>query len=96
MIGVFLDNNVPDTDGKVPAGQDFSTQTERDYNSIEPDLRQSFYVGAGQTSTSDQQTIIVPPGATRLFLGTMDGHEWSNNLGGFNATISQFEIELVH
>ncbi|MGD0542673.1 MAG: pilus assembly protein TadG-related protein [Tepidisphaeraceae bacterium] len=96
MIGVFLDNNVPDKDGAVPAGIDYSTQTERDYLSVEPDLRQAFYVGAGQTSLGDQQTIIVPAGATRLFLGTMDGHEWSNNLGGFNATISQFEIELVH
>jgi Flp pilus assembly protein TadG len=96
MIGVFLNDQVPDTAGAVPSGKDFSTQTERDYQSVEPDLRQSFYVGAGQTSVGDQQTIIVPPGATRLFLGTMDGHEWSNNLGGFNATISQFEIELVH
>ncbi len=96
MIGVFLDDNVPDHDGSVPAGKDFSTQTDRDYSSYEPDLRQAFYVGAGQTSTGDQQTLIVPPGATRLFLGTMDGHEWSNNLGGFSATISQFEIELVH
>jgi hypothetical protein len=96
MIGVFLDNNVPDKDGSVPAGKDFSTQSERDYMSVEPDLRQSFYVGAGQTSLGDQQTILVPAGATRLFLGTMDGHEWSNNLGGFNATITQFEIELVH
>jgi Flp pilus assembly protein TadG len=96
MIGVFMDANVPDHDGPVPAGKDFSTQTERDYSSFEPDLRQSFYVGAGQTSLGDQQTIIVPEGATRLFLGTMDGHEWSNNLGGFTATITQFEIELVH
>ncbi|MGD0463284.1 MAG: TadG family pilus assembly protein [Tepidisphaeraceae bacterium] len=96
IVGVFLDNNVPDNAGTVPAGKDYSTQTERDYLSVEPDLRQTFYVGAGQTSLGDQQTIIVPPGATRLFLGTMDGHEWSNNLGGFNATISQFEIELVH
>jgi hypothetical protein len=25
----------------------------------------------------------------------MDGHEWSNNVGGFNATITEFHIELV-
>jgi hypothetical protein len=29
----------------------------------------------------------VPEGATRLFLGTMDGHEWANNLGQFTITV---------
>jgi Flp pilus assembly protein TadG len=99
VVGVFLNTSggqVPDDQGAPPPGLDYSTQTDRDYTSIEPDLRQSFYVGNGETSTGVQQTIVVPPNANTLFLGTMDGHEWSNNQGGFHATITQFQIELVH
>jgi len=62
---------------------------------LDPQLNQTFYAGNGQTSTGTTQTIIVPANAYSLFLGTMDGHEWSNNVGGFNATITQFNIELV-
>ncbi|MGD0390364.1 MAG: TadG family pilus assembly protein [Tepidisphaeraceae bacterium] len=99
VVGVFLNTSggqVPDDQGAPPPGLDFATQTERDYPSLEPDLRQSFYVGSGQTSSGVQQTIVVPANATTLFLGTMDGHEWSNNQGGYHATITQFQIELVH
>jgi hypothetical protein len=108
MVGVFMDAtgatsgataDETATGASVPAGKDFSTQTSRDYTSIEPQLNQSFYVGNGSTSSgagSVQQTIVIPPNATTLFLGTMDGHEWSNNQGGFNATITQFQIQVVH
>jgi len=99
VVGVFLNTSggqVPDDQGAPPPGLDYSTQTDRDYTSIEPDLRQSFYVGNGETSTGVQQTIVVPANATTLFLGTMDGHEWSNNQGGYHATITEFQIELVH
>jgi hypothetical protein len=108
MVGVFMDSTgstqgatADETDNgtSVPAGKDFSTQTARDYTSLEPELNQSFYVGNGSTSSgagSTQQTIIIPPNATTLFLGTMDGHEWSNNQGGFNATITQYQVQVVH
>jgi Flp pilus assembly protein TadG len=105
IVGVFQNGSANDTydassnsyavNSTVPPGLDFSAQSSRDYTSIEPDLNQSFYVGTGQTSTNVQQTIIVPANATQLYLGTMDGHEWSNNLGGFNVTITQYEIVTV-
>jgi Flp pilus assembly protein TadG len=106
IIGVFMDSNSPlaasegnvsagNTTGTAPSALDYSTQSARDYSITQPQLRQSFYVGNGQTSGGDQQTIIVPPNATRMFLGTMDGHEWSNNSGGFNLTISEYQIETV-
>jgi hypothetical protein len=94
MLGVFLTDAVPDNNSP-PAVLDFSTQAARDYSSLSPLTQQVFYVGDGQTSSGTQQTIVVPQGATRLFLGTMDGHEWSNNLGGFNATITQTNISIV-
>jgi Flp pilus assembly protein TadG len=97
MVGVFTSNTVPD-DNTAPAKLDFSTQTERDYTSINPLLQQSFYVGTGTTSSSagsTQQYITVPSGATKFFLGTMDGHEWSNNSGSFTATITAYQITTV-
>ena len=106
MLAVFTDtvvdsngnptSGIPSTEGAAPPGKDFSTQAARDYITIEPQLRQPIYVGDGQTSSGSQQTIIVPAGATQMYLGTMDGHEWSNNQGGFNATITEFNIEIVH
>ncbi len=105
LVGVFQNGAANDTysassatytaNTTVPPGLDFSTQSERDYTSIQPQDFQTFYVGTGQTSTSAQQTIVVPSGATQLYLGTMDGHEWSNNIGGFNVTITQFQIVTV-
>jgi hypothetical protein len=95
VVGVFLDNSVPDTEGTPPPGLDFSTQAERDYTEIEPQVRQPFYAGNGETSGGTQQIIVVPQGATRFYLGTMDGHEWSNNSGGYNVTITQMSIQLV-
>jgi Flp pilus assembly protein TadG len=99
VVGVFLNTTggaVPDDQGTVPAGVDFSTANSRDYTTYDPDLRQTFYVGSGQNSQGVAQTIVVPANATTLFLGTMDGHEWSNNEGGYQATITQYQIELVH
>ncbi len=102
---VFLTNSLPDS-GTPPPTLDFSTQAERDYaagtnngqatgGTFAPQLKQVFYVGNGLTSSGQQETIVVPNGATRLFLGTMDGWEWSNNSGGFTVTVTQKSIALV-
>lgn len=94
MIGVFLTDKVPDNNPTPPV-LDFSTQSARDYAALSPKVQQTFYAGDGQTSSGNQQSFVVPSGATRLFLGTMDGHEWSNNIGGFTATITQTNIVIV-
>ncbi len=95
MLGVFLTDNQPDSPSTTAAKLDYSTQTERDYTTVAPDTQQMFYAGTGQTSGGTQQHITVPPGATRLFLGTMDGWEWSNNIGGYTATITQTSYSIV-
>jgi len=94
MLGVFLTNNLPDTQ-TAPASLDFSTSTEQNYTTIAPKNQQPFYIGTGQTTSGTQQSITVPQNATRFYLGTMDGWEWSNNTGGYTATITQTYIELV-
>jgi len=103
---VFLGSTLPDSN-TPPATLDFSTQAERDYTAgtnngeaevngqFAPQLQQVFYVGDGLTSTGQTESFVVPAGATRVFLGTMDGWEWSNNSGGFSVTMTQTSIAIV-
>jgi hypothetical protein len=66
----------------------FSSEASRDYLALYPLLQQVFFMGDGVTSALAAQTIIAPAGATRLFLGTMDGYGWANNIGAFEVTLS--------
>jgi hypothetical protein len=95
IIGVFLGSGLPDSIASPPAPLNFSTQAAMDYTNLSPLLQQPFYGGNGQTSGGTQQQVVVPAGATRLFLGILDGWEWSNNAGGFNCTVTQTSILTV-
>jgi Flp pilus assembly protein TadG len=95
LNAVFLSNSLPDNIQTPPPALDFSTTAEQNYSAIQPQLQQVFFVGNGQTSSNAQQQIVVPAGATRLFLGCMDGYEWYDNQGGFNVTVTQTNIFLV-
>jgi len=86
IIAVFLNDTQPNKAGAVPNRLDFSTRSSRDFTSLSPQLRQPFFIGDGRTSRGEPQQFVVPAGATRMFLGTMDSFEWSNNVGGFNLT----------
>jgi Flp pilus assembly protein TadG len=98
VVGVFL-NKDGATDGadnqNAPTGTDYSVEANRDNLNPAPKRNQTFYVGDGESSSGQQESIVVPANSYALFLGTMDGHEWSNNVGGFHATITQLRIELV-
>ncbi len=108
VVGVFMDQNgatygadsTQETSESnspgTPTGLNFGSASSENYTELEPELNQSFYVGNGSTSSGTQQLIVVPNNAYALFLGTMDGHEWSNNIGGFNATVTQYQIQIVH
>ncbi|MGH7243920.1 MAG: PEP-CTERM sorting domain-containing protein [Phycisphaerales bacterium] len=87
LIAVFLDDSDP-TLGGTPADLDFTSALSRDFASLSPLLKQTFYIGDGMDSLSQVQDFIIPAGATRLYLGTMDGFEWNNNEGSFDVTIS--------
>jgi hypothetical protein len=82
LIGVFLDSSQPNTSA-APSGLDFSTMASRDYFSLLPLLKQPFFIGDGLTSSNIVQQVIAPTGASRLYLGTMDGSGWYNNEGSF-------------
>lgn len=91
LIGVFLGPGQPDA-FPAPAALNFSTAASRDFTYLNPELRQIFFIGDGQ-GTADGQFFAVPAGATRLFLGTMDGFGWFNNVGGFEVEILNFDRE---
>lgn len=89
LIGVFLDDTQPDLAGPAPAALDFSILSARDFSILNAELRQPFFIGDGMRNDgSTMQAFVVPAGATRLFLGTMDGSEWANNVGSLTVTVS--------
>jgi hypothetical protein len=86
LIGVFLDDSLPGNFAP-PATLDFSTPASRDFVWLYPQLRQPFFIGDGKDATGGVQQFVVPAGATRLFLGTMDSYQWANNQGSLTVKI---------
>jgi hypothetical protein len=87
LVGVFLDDSSP-TGSPTPEPLSFASGLA--FSWLAPGIGQIFFIGDGLTSDSnaglfdgEQQSFIVPPGATRLFLGTVDGSGWYNNTGSF-------------
>jgi len=87
LLGVFLGPNAPNLFSSPPPLY-FSTLASRDYLSITPLLQQVFFIGDGRTSTGALQLVVVPEGATRLFLCTMDAFGWANNQGYFSVAVT--------
>jgi hypothetical protein len=79
LVGLFLGPGVPS--GSGPAALNFST-IGLTYTHLSPGVDQPFYMGDGST-----ESVIVPSGATRFYLGTVDGFGWYNNIGSFNVTL---------
>jgi hypothetical protein len=100
LAGVFLTDDAPSA--PAPASLDFSsTALGTSFSSLAPLLQQTFYIGDGLTGegTGSVQTFRVPDGATRLFLGIVDGSYfvgapdyYDNNAGSFSAT---FQVTTV-
>lgn len=88
LIGIFLGPEAPNV-GTVPAALDFTVN--RDYLTLSPLMKQPFYIGEGKNSAGVLREITVPAGATRLFLATMDGHQWYNNRGSFSLDVCKPE-----
>ena len=86
LVGVFLNNTVPGS-SSPPSDLDFSTDAERDFTTLSPQVNQMFFIGDGRNDAGNVQQFVVPSGATRLFIGTWDSYEWNNNIGSFNVTV---------
>ncbi|MCM8593787.1 PEP-CTERM sorting domain-containing protein [Accumulibacter sp.] len=88
LIGVFLDGSQPSLTAAPSTVLDFSTALARDFASLAPLLKQPFFIGDGRRNDGvTVQTFAVPTGATRLYLGTMDGYGWYNNVGSLTVSV---------
>jgi hypothetical protein len=83
LVGVFLSDELPNR-GKAPGTLDFH---RRNFSTLSPKLKQVFFIGNGRTASGALRRFLVPPGATRLYLGVMDAYEWNNNSGSFTVTV---------
>jgi len=90
LVGVFLDDGVPSA-SPAPPGLDFSDAgLGTAFGQLCPGLKQPFFIGDGLTGrgTGAPQQFVVPAGATRLFLGTVDGFDWNTNSGAFSVLVT--------
>jgi hypothetical protein len=97
LMGVFLTDKVPTAVTAPTTVLDYTTQAARDtVSNTTLQAQQPFFIGTGQTSGGTTKTFKVPANCTRLYLGVMDGHQWSNNAGSFGVTITHSpHIQLV-
>lgn len=93
LMGVFLDDSRPDS-SRAPGTLDFSGVGALDFTTLSPGLKQVFFIGDG-LGAGTLQHFYLPTGATRLFLGTMDGYEWNNNSGAFKLKINVNDLSEV-
>jgi hypothetical protein len=90
LVGVFLDDGMPNN-SPTPPGLDFSDGgLGRAFAQLCPGLKQPFFIGDGLTGSGGgaRQQFVVPAGATRLFLGTVDGFDWNTNTGAFSVQVT--------
>jgi len=93
LVGVFLGPAQPNLSPAPGVALNFSTLASRDFASLSPLLKQPFFIGNGLRNDGlTVQQFIVPAGATRLYLGTMDGFGWLNNVGGFTVDVNATSV----
>lgn len=88
LVGVFLDDKQPNLTS-APDNLDFRNADKREAKTMKPGLKQLFFIGDGYNKDGVHQEFVAPPGATRLFLATMDYYEWNNNAGSRNIKVNR-------
>ena len=92
LVGVFLGDDRPD---RTRAPQPLYLRSGgRNLPTLSPLLKQVFCIGSGITEAGERRRFLIPKGATRLFLGMMDGDNWNNNVGSFHVTMTIERTEV--
>jgi hypothetical protein len=89
-----LDDAIPN--GAAPANLNFNPEGQgTDFERLESQIGQVFFIGDGKTSAGKLQVFIAPPNDSRLFVGLIDGSFFSgastcytDNAGGFQYQIT--------
>jgi len=77
LVGVFLNDFEPSD--PAPARLDITGNVN--FATFTPILNQTFFIGDGRDSGGNLQKYFVPSGATRLFLGFVDGSYYTHQPG---------------
>jgi hypothetical protein len=82
LVGVFTDGTAP----VAPAPDRLTATGANDAAELTPSLNQTFFIGDGRTTSGQMQEIVVPTGATQLYLGFVEtsGFTSSGAPGAYN------------
>jgi len=78
LVGVFAGSEAPAQTDVV------DLMADADLASQAPGLGQPFYIGDGHTTAGDLQHVVVPSGATTLYLGFADGYSFQGTPGWYD------------
>ncbi len=93
LVGVFTAGGVPAP--PAPPRLNFSPNAlGTNFLTLEPSVDQVFYIGAGATA-SNPQGVVVPTGATRLYLGIADAFDMSGTPGYYGDNLGSFEVRVT-
>ncbi len=97
LVGVFLSGGVPETTfgDPLPTALDFTEESSRDYATLEPELKQPFFIGDGRDAATTVQHVRIPIGASRLFLGSLDVFTNRENYGSFTVSVDQVTLDSL-
>lgn len=95
LVGVFLDDNIPD--GTAPEPLLFNEETGTlgvNFPRLEPATGQLFFIGDGVNSAGQQQVFVAPSNATRLFIGLADGPNFEGAPGCYSDNSGSFDYSI--
>jgi len=92
LVGVFLAGRPPRT---PPEALDFGPDgLGHDFASLTPEVGQVFFIGDG-LANGREQTFVVPPHATTLYLGIADAYAFQGDPGFYSDNKGGFKLSLT-
>jgi hypothetical protein len=91
VVGVFVGDDQP----TQPDDAVVDLSKAADAKSQKPDLGEPFFIGDGRTANGDEQEVVVPDGATKLYLGFADGYGFAGAPGAYGDNQGTVHIEVT-